>query len=216
MKIAGWLLCVLAIGAAACDRTPGDGQDENATATPVTGFEGSVGTAGDGTVRVADIVASPNEYVGETVTVVADVEEVFGPGAFALDEDAPFAGGIDRDLLVLSKKAGSLSDIDDQWLNNKVRVTGTVGRMSVVEIEREIGWDLDPEIEGEVERAGAVLIASSVDRISQESRLGADSRQSGQQARAELPATASPLPLAGLLGLLSIGGAMGLRLLRRR
>lgn len=73
----------------------------------------------------------PNEYVGRSVTVEADVEEVFGPRAFALDEDAPFAGGIDNDLLVLTKAAGSLADIDDQWMNNKVRVTGTVGRMSV-------------------------------------------------------------------------------------
>jgi hypothetical protein len=32
----------------------------------------------------------------------------------------------------------------------------------------------------------------------------------------ELPATASPLPLAGLVGLLSLGGATALRALRRR
>jgi hypothetical protein len=46
-----------------------------------------------------------------------------------------------------------------------VRVTGTVGKMSVVEIEREIGWDLRPELEVEVEKARAVMIASSVQRV---------------------------------------------------
>ena len=119
----------------------------------------------EGTVRVADITGEPDKYLGQTVTVVADVEEVHSPRAFSLDEDAPLAGGIDNDLLVLSPQAGSLTDIDDTWLNNKVRVTGTVGKMSVVEIEREIGWDLRPELEVEVEKARAVMIASSVQRV---------------------------------------------------
>ena len=35
------------------------------------------------------------------------------------------------------------------------------------------------------------------------------------QTEARLPRTASPLPIAGLFGLLSLGGALGLRLLRR-
>jgi hypothetical protein len=37
----------------------------------------------------------------------------------------------------------------------------------------------------------------------------------GQVAQAELPRTASPLPVAGLLALLSFGGAFGIRALRR-
>jgi hypothetical protein len=118
-----------------------------------------------GTTRVADIAGEPDKYLGQTVTVVADVEEVHSPRAFSLDEDSPAAGGIDNDLIVLSPAAGSLSDIDDQWLDNKVRVTGKVGKLQIVEIERELGWDLDPELEVEVEKARAVIIASSVERI---------------------------------------------------
>jgi hypothetical protein len=39
----------------------------------------------------------------------------------------------------------------------------------------------------------------------------------GAQARADqLPRTASPLPIAGLLALFSLGGAFGIRALRRR
>jgi hypothetical protein len=118
-----------------------------------------------GMPRVADIVGNPNYYFGEKVTVEADVQEVLGPRAFSLDEDAPLAGGLDRELLVLGRETSDLEAIDDQWLNNKVRVSGTVGRISVVEIEREIGWDLDPQLEAEVEAAGAVLFADSVNRI---------------------------------------------------
>ncbi len=118
-----------------------------------------------GTVGVEDIAGSPEKYIGQTVSVVADVEEVHSPRAFSLDEDSPTQGGIDNDLLVLSPQAGSLSDIDDQWLNNKVRVTGIVGAVNIVEIEREIGWDLSPELEIEVGKAKAVLIAKSVERV---------------------------------------------------
>ena len=85
--------------------------------------------------------------------------------SFALDEDSPLAGGIDNDLLVFSPKAATLADIDDQWLNNKVRVTGTVGKLTITEIERELGWDLDAELEAEVEKSSAVLIAKSIERV---------------------------------------------------
>jgi hypothetical protein len=126
---------------------------------------GKADTAAEGTVRVADIQEDPAKFVGQSVTVVADVEEVHSPRAFSLDEDSPAAGGIDNDLMVLSPQAGNLRDIDDQWLNNKVRVTGTVGLVNVVEIEREIGWDLSPELEMEVGKAKAVIIAKSVERV---------------------------------------------------
>ena len=119
----------------------------------------------EGTVRVADIQDHPDNYVGQTVTAVADVEEVHSPRAFSLDEDSPAAGGIDNDLMVLYPQSDSLRDIDDQWLNNKVRVTGTVGKINVVDIEREIGWDLSPELEVEVGKAKAVLIAKTVERV---------------------------------------------------
>lgn len=149
-----------------------DGRTPDDNATPAASDDTAKDTASaDATtasntdIRVADIVAAPNRYFGETVTVTADVEEVHTPLAFSLDEDAPLAGGVDRDLLVFSPKAGNLADIDDQWLNNRVRVTGKVGKMTVVEIEREVGWDLSPEIEAEVERASAVLIATSVERV---------------------------------------------------
>ena len=121
--------------------------------------------APEGTVRVADIQENPGQFVGKNVTVVADVEEVHSARAFSLDEDSPAAGGIDNDLMVLSPQAGNLRDIDDQWINNKVRVTGTVGLINVAEIEREIGWDLTPELEAEVGRAKAVIIAKSVERV---------------------------------------------------
>ena len=99
------------------------------------------------------------------MTIEADLEEVLSSYAFTLDEDAPAAGGIDNELMVFSPKSAHLAGVDDQWLNNRVRVTGKVGRMSVVEVERETGWDLDPKIETELQTVRPVLIATSVERI---------------------------------------------------
>lgn len=152
---------VVAVGSSACSEP-----DRATTATPPATADRATGTAGGGgMITVADIAGNPTKYTGQTVTVQADVEEVLGPRAFTLDEDAATAGGVDNDLLVISRKAGSLSDIDDQWLNNRVRVTGTVGKWTLVELEREIGWDLGRELEVEVERAKAVLIATSLERV---------------------------------------------------
>lgn len=163
-KLGVMFALVMGFGVAACNSEPG--VDRPMTDEPAAATDAGDTAAGaeDSTVDLAAIAAEPDKYIGKTVTVVADVEEVFGPNAFALDEDAFLRGGVDNDVLVISKQAGSLGNIDDQWLNNKVRVTGTVARMNVVEVEREVGWDLDPEIEVELEKSGAVLIASSVTR----------------------------------------------------
>ncbi|HEX2166858.1 MAG TPA: hypothetical protein VHG09_06420, partial [Longimicrobiales bacterium] len=116
-------------------------------------------------VTVADIAGDPAQYIGRTVTVEGDLEEVLGPMAFTLDEDAITEGGVDNDLLVIGAQTGTLTAIDDQWVDNRVRVTGTVGMHTAVEIEREVGWDLDAELEAEVEEREAVLIATSVERV---------------------------------------------------
>lgn len=118
-----------------------------------------------GRLTLGTITGNLNDYLGKTVTVEADVQEVFGPRAFTLDEDDAFAGGIDNDVLVLGTHTGNLERIEDNWLRNKVRVTGTVRGVALVDIEREVGWDLDRQVEAELEDVKAVIVASSVQRL---------------------------------------------------
>ena len=82
--------------------------------------------------------------------------------SFVLDDDGP---DVQPDLLVFSPKEGTPTTLDDTWRDKTVRVTGTVGKLTIVEIEREVGWDLDPQIEAEIERAGAILIARKIERM---------------------------------------------------
>ena len=161
-------MCVatgFALVALACGRNDADdyGMDD-------TGVRDTVTSPGDvdltpSSLRVADIMDNPMRYVGDTVTVEADVEEVLSTFAFVLDEDDVLAGGFDNDIIVFSPRSAQLSDIDDQWLNNKVRVTGTVRQMTVVELERELDWDLTPELEAEIKDTRPVLIAHRFERI---------------------------------------------------
>lgn len=154
----------LAVSVTACgrDETPTAEQAASPAGEPATD---ATRTAAGGELRVADVVANADRYIGQEVTIVGEVDEVLSPMAFALDEEAPLAAGIDNDLLVFYPKSANLEELDDQWLNDRVRVRGTIGRMSVVEIEREVGWDLDPKIETELEDQRPVLIARSVERV---------------------------------------------------
>jgi len=119
------------------------------------------------THRVADITGAPNAMIGKTVTVVADIDEVYGSRAFKLDGqdgDSSPARGVDKDLLTLIPKVGSFPNIDDQWKNGKARVTGVVQRMAPKNVEREIGWELSSRLETKF-KGRPVLIARAVERL---------------------------------------------------
>jgi hypothetical protein len=149
----------------ACARQDADEYGMEGTGMDTVSSQGEVALT-PGSLRVADIMDNPTQYIGDTITVEADVEEVLGTYAFVLDEDDPVAGGIDNDLMVFSARSAMLADIDDQWLNNRVRVTGVVRQATVAEIEREIEWDLTPDVETKVDGTKPVLIAHSFQRIS--------------------------------------------------
>lgn len=152
----------MAVAFYGCDR------DRSATQTqspPPASAPRDAAPAANTGLKVEDLIKNTDRYLGQEVTVVGEVDEVLSPMAFALDEEAALEAGIDNDVLVFYPKASELAPLDDAWLNDGVRVVGTVGKMTVVEIEREIGWDLDPKIEAEVEKKGPIVIAKRVERI---------------------------------------------------
>ncbi|MGH9936060.1 MAG: hypothetical protein ACREAM_07430 [Blastocatellia bacterium] len=135
------------------------------TATPTTTLTSSASPGAAGATHgVADIVRAPNAMIGKTVTIVADVDEVYGPRAFKFEEDASLAGDSDYDLLTLIPKVGSFPSVDDQWKDGKARVTGVVQRMAPKDIERELGWVLPSRLEAKF-KGKPVLIARSVERL---------------------------------------------------
>jgi hypothetical protein len=118
---------------------------------------------------VADLTGNPAAYEGQIVTVEADIAEVLGPLAFSLDSGTPaMREGDDGDLLVLGRATADLTEVDEQWQEARVRVTGVLHTLPVAEIEREAGWDLDPQIVARIEAQEPVLMATAVERLTGE------------------------------------------------
>jgi hypothetical protein len=121
--------------------------------------------AAGATNKVADITNAPNAFIGKTVTVVAEIDDVYGPHAFTLHgEDPAPAKGARKDLLTLVPKVGGFPDVDAQWKDDKARVTGVVQRMVVKDVEREIGWELPANLKSRFV-SKPVLIARSFERL---------------------------------------------------
>lgn len=144
------------------------GADEPEVAeTPgaAAGGAARTGAGEEAGVDVAAVVDNPASFAGRTVTVRGEVEEIYSPrGAFALT-----GGGIvaENQLMVLVKgdKAPMLEE------DRQVRVTGRVRAYAVAEIEeyeRELGWQLTPELRGELEKVKAVMIAESITPVAQQ------------------------------------------------
>lgn len=112
-----------------------------------------------------EVAESPERYVGKKLTLTGEVDEVFGDQAFELEgNDVIF----DDELLVLTKSPlrlrGAMVQDDDM-----VMVSGTVRRFVVTELERDLGWDLSPELEVEWKNK-VVFVADSVSLVGESAR----------------------------------------------
>jgi hypothetical protein len=107
-------------------------------------------------VAVGDLEEHPQDYTGKTVSVDAEVEEVFGPRLFTIDERN--WGDLDGEILVfVPTPLAALVKDDDQ-----VTITGTVKPFVKADVEREWGWlGLDPEVEVDFNKK-PVLVASKI------------------------------------------------------
>ena len=89
-------------------------------------------------VTVGQILDNPNAFVGETVVVTAETDRIVSPDAFTLDDPNP---AVDRALLVF--KANPDVTFPGLVKGNVVQVTGSVRIFRLLEIERDLGRDLD-------------------------------------------------------------------------
>ncbi|HEX6125282.1 MAG TPA: hypothetical protein VFZ23_07895 [Pyrinomonadaceae bacterium] len=112
-----------------------------------------------GGVTARQVIENPTAYVGKTVTVSGNVEEIHGPQAFNMDSGVTMGEllVVGREPFVGVPERGNTAYV----VSDVATVTGVVRMLVAAEVEREIGWDLDPEIEAEF-NAKPVLIAQNV------------------------------------------------------
>lgn len=112
------------------------------------------------TMDVQDLNANIDQYLGKKISVAGEIEDKEGPRSFVLE-----SGGIFNDeiLVVVPNNARGLNP---QQLQDDadIVVSGTVRAMTVMDVERELGWDLDPELEVEMEGTRNYLVADQISR----------------------------------------------------
>lgn len=112
-----------------------------------------------GGITAGKIIENPAAYVGKTVTVSGDVEEIFGPQAFSMD-----SGSSMEELLVVGREPfPQVTEAENRVyvISDVATVTGVVQMLVTTEVEKEIGWDLTPEIVARF-NAKPVLIAKTI------------------------------------------------------
>ena len=134
----------------------------------------AIDAAGQGMrVTLDDLESNPQQYIGKTVSVDAEVEEVFGPRVFKIDEHdwMDFEGEL---LVYVPTDLAALVREED-----RVTVTGQVKRFVKADLENEWGWgDIDDTLEVKL-GTRPVLVASHVVGGNNQSALVIDVRNRG-------------------------------------
>ena len=109
-------------------------------ALTVGGLAGTLSAGPDkALISAGKLAREAKDYYGKTVTVKAEVENVYDSRSFTLDEDSMFAG---PDVLVLVP-AGMTSTLAHDQV---VTVTGTVRPFVSTELERDFDWFKDGKL----------------------------------------------------------------------
>jgi len=99
-------------------------------------------------------------YAGQRVSVEGEVEEWLDPRSFVLE-----GGGLFNDeiAVVIPPNAQGL---DPQRLREDadIVVSGTVRATPLIELQRELSWDLDPQLEVELQGVKYFLVADRITR----------------------------------------------------
>lgn len=107
-------------------------------------------------VEISALEENPREHMGKTVSVDAEVEEVFGPRLFTIDERN--WGDLDGELLVFVPTPLAAVVRDD----DRITVTGVVKPFVEVDVDKEWGWlGLEGDLEVEFSKR-PVLVASRI------------------------------------------------------
>lgn len=110
----------------------------------------------DENVTTDELTDNLNNYIGQTVTVREEAEEIIGEAAFLLENDELFGG---EEILVINASNEGLFLVEGD--DTEVQVTGEVRELIIADIEQEFDLDLDTELYADYEQQ-PVIIAQSL------------------------------------------------------
>ena len=113
-----------------------------------------------GNATIPEITGGLDAYVGQSVLLTGEVQEVLSPNAFVLQGEARDAAAADASILVIGAQQ-NLAAIDEQLLNDRVFVGGIVREFDIAAIEEEVGYDLDDALFADWD-GRPVLVATAI------------------------------------------------------
>ena len=145
-------------------------------------------------VTTDKIKEEPYRFAGETVHVAGEIDEVYGPRAFELEGTA---WAFNDNIVVLTRSPvalGGLAPMD----GDEVMVVGKVRQFVAADVERDLGWDLTPDLEAQLERK-PVIVAESIRKVGELAAWSAAPQQAARPATAVVTIVTSVDP-ATLIG----------------
>jgi len=105
-------------------------------------------------VELEDLTGDISDYIGRSVSVRSDVTNAVGESAFLLQDDSWFGA---EEVLAIN----ATGEPFELPLDTELQVTGEVTQFVLVDLERDYGIELDPEIYADYEQQ-PVIVAESV------------------------------------------------------
>ena len=109
--------------------------------------------------KVDDIKDSPERFYGKSLRVAGEVNEVYSDRAFELEGGGWFA---DR-ITVLTKTPVNIGGVH-LAKDDEIVVFGTVRPFVAAEVERDIGWNIGPDVQTKIGKR-PVIVADSIRRV---------------------------------------------------
>lgn len=132
----------------------------------LAGISGSLSASAATKAMVIEDVETLNDniakYNNKTVRVKGEVKDKIDPKAVTIE-----SGGIFNDEIVVVAGKNMKGDLASLKDDANVEVTGTIRTVPVVEIRRELSWDLNPELVAEFEGVDVFLVADEIKPVKQ-------------------------------------------------
>lgn len=133
-----------------------DGRDASAGREPASAAATTAKTTAATTVKdVETILDNVSLYNGKKITVTGEIQDRPDARSFVLES----GGLLNDEIVVIDAKRKTAVKLDE---DSQVSVSGTVRAAPIVDLRRELSWDLDPQIETELEGAQAFIIAEQI------------------------------------------------------
>ncbi|MEB3280427.1 MAG: hypothetical protein VKK42_16065 [Lyngbya sp.] len=106
-------------------------------------------------VTTQQVSEETSNYVGQTVTIRGDVNDVVGDASFLMDDEQLLGG---EEILIVNASGEGITLPRGE--GSQVQVTGEVRNFVIADLEREYGLDFDPNLYAEYEQQPAVIAQS--------------------------------------------------------